>query len=140
MSIIGEGCKYCFWLVLSLIYVYFSFSSNWYLTLFLFRIKFILMLLIKLLRKRKLVKLFCRLLNMKKQLSLMMFFCLSRISLGQDYQKVWKVGVWKKDKGRLARLSNKGRCSNHLHIIPVDTIQSTSNVCAKNINFGQVLA
>ena len=50
----------------------------------------------KLLRKRKLVKLFCRLLNMTKQLSLMMFFCLSRISLGQDYQKVWKVGVWKK--------------------------------------------
>ena len=98
------------------------------------------MLLIKLLRKRKLVKLFCRLLNMKKQLSLMMFFCLSRISLGSIIKKYGKWEFGKKDKGRLARLSDKGKCSNHLHIIPVDTIQSTSNVCAKNINFGQVLA
>ena len=47
---------------------------------------------------KKHVILFCSLLNMKKQLSLIhLFLCLSCILLGQYYQKnIFKWGVWKK--------------------------------------------
>ena len=77
---------------------FFLFNSFWYL-----RLLFSLLMFKKVFKKH--ILLFCSLLNMKKQLSLMgLFLCLSLISLGQYFPK----NVKSEELGKVGKTGIKG--------------------------------